>query len=181
MFRSVLKVTMHKSISTKKTYKKWYGLWNFSVEYMSTENLCYNWIAYILSNLMNWWNLDDWKGLSFFSFHSICNRAHLFKKVVIQKSLFWEKWFVKFRTSVQAIDVIYYRVIWTDSGSMLPEASTQRQEGKYPPIKVLQCCILKFLLHSFNSVPILYRIGNMQSAILFVARTPELSHPDDSQ
>ncbi len=69
------------------------------------------------------------------------------------------------------IDVIYYYVIWTDNGSMLPEANTPRQEGKYPMIKVLQCCIFKLLLHSVNSVPILYRTGNMQSAILlsFVA------------
>ncbi len=38
-------------------------------------------------------------------------------------------------------------------------------------INVLQCCILKLLLHSVNSVPILYRTGNRQSAILlsFVA------------
>ncbi len=33
-------------------------------------------------------------------------------------------------------------------GSMSPEANTPRQEGKYPPIKVLQDCILKLLLHS---------------------------------
>ncbi len=54
---------------------------------------------------------------------------------------------------------------------MLPEANTPRQEGKYPTMKVLQSCILKLLLHSVNSKPILYRIGNMQSAILrsFVA------------
>ncbi len=69
------------------------------------------------------------------------------------------------------IDVIlYYYVTWTDNGSMLPDANTRRQEGKYPTMKVLQGCILK-LLHSVNSVPILYRPGNMQSAILlsFVA------------
>ncbi len=48
---------------------------------------------------------------------------------------------------------------------MLPEANTQRQEGKYPMVKVLQGCILKLLLHSVNSVPILYRTGNMRSAI----------------
>ncbi len=64
------------------------------------------------------------------------------------------------------IDIIYYFVIWTDNGSMLPEANTWRQEGKYPRIKVLQGCILKLLLHSVNSVPILYRAGKMQSAIL---------------
>ncbi len=54
---------------------------------------------------------------------------------------------------------------------MLPGANTQRQEGKYPTIKVLQGCILKLSLNSVNSVPILYRTGNMQSAILlsFVA------------
>ncbi len=33
-------------------------------------------------------------------------------------------------------------------------------------IKVLRGCILKLSLHSVNSVPILYRTGNMQSAIL---------------
>ncbi len=33
-------------------------------------------------------------------------------------------------------------------------------------IKVLQCCTLKLLLQSVNSVIILYRTGNMQSAIL---------------
>ncbi len=49
---------------------------------------------------------------------------------------------------------------------MLPEANTRRQEGKYPTIKVLQGCILKLLLHSVNSVAILYRTGNMQSVIL---------------
>ncbi len=54
-----------------------------------------------------------------------------------------------------SIDVLYYYVIWTDNGSMLPEANTQRQEEKYPTIKVLQVCILKSLLHSVNSVPIL--------------------------
>ncbi len=54
---------------------------------------------------------------------------------------------------------------------MLPETNTRRQEGKYPTIKVLQGCILKLLLHSVNSVAILGRTGNMQSAILlsFVA------------
>ncbi len=65
-----------------------------------------------------------------------------------------------------SVDVIYYYVIWTDNGSTLPEANTQMQEGKYPMIKVLQGCILKLLLHSVNSVLILYRTGNMQSAIL---------------
>ncbi len=40
------------------------------------------------------------------------------------------------------VDIIYYYVIWTDNGSML------------------------LLLHSVDSVPILYRTGNMQSAIL---------------
>ncbi len=72
---------------------------------------------------------------------------------------------------VGTIDIIYYYLIWTDSGSMLPEANTWRQEGKYPTIKVLQGCILELLLHSVNSVPILYRTGNMQSATLlsFVA------------
>ncbi len=57
------------------------------------------------------------------------------------------------------IDVIYYYIIWTDNGSMLPEADTLRQEGKYPMIKVLRGCILKLVL-------ILYRTGNMQSAVL---------------
>ncbi len=60
--------------------------------------------------------------------------------------------------------VIYYYVIWTDNGSMLPEVDTLKQEGKYPMINVLQGGILKLVL-------ILYRIGNMQFAILtsFVA------------
>ncbi len=40
------------------------------------------------------------------------------------------------------------------------------KEGKCPMIKVLQGCILKLLLHSVNSVLILYRTGVMQSAIL---------------
>ncbi len=62
-------------------------------------------------------------------------------------------------------DVIYYYVIWTDSGNMLPEANTRKQEGRHPAIKVLQGCILKLLLHFVNSVPILYRKGNMQSPI----------------
>ncbi len=61
---------------------------------------------------------------------------------------------------------VYFHVIWTDNGSTLLEANTRRQERKYPMIKVLQCCILKLSLHSVNSVPIVYRIGNMQSAIL---------------
>ncbi len=75
------------------------------------------------------------------------------------------------------IDIIYYYVIWTDSGSMLPEANSRRQEGKYPMIKVLQGCILKLVLHLVNSVSILYRIGNMQSAILlsFVASSSLLA------
>ncbi len=50
---------------------------------------------------------------------------------------------------------------------MLPEANTRRQKGRYPMIKVLQG-ILKLLLHSVNSVSILYRTGNMQSAILLL-------------
>ncbi len=53
------------------------------------------------------------------------------------------------------IDVIYYYVIWTDSGGMLPEANTRRQEGKYPMIKVLQGCILKLFIHSVSSMPII--------------------------
>ncbi len=68
------------------------------------------------------------------------------------------------------IDVIYYYVIWTDNGSALPDANTWRHEGKYPMIKVLQSCILKLSLHSVNSVLILYRTGNIQSAILFIRR-----------
>ncbi len=45
------------------------------------------------------------------------------------------------------------------------------QEEKYLIVKVLQGCILKLLLHSVNSVFILYRASKMQSAILlsFVA------------
>ncbi len=49
---------------------------------------------------------------------------------------------------------------------MLPEVYTQRQEGKYAIIKVLRGCTLKLSLYSVNSVLILYRTGNMQSAIL---------------
>ncbi len=40
-------------------------------------------------------------------------------------------------------DILYYYVIWTENGSTLPEANTQRQEGKHPMIKVLQGCILQ--------------------------------------
>ncbi len=47
--------------------------------------------------------------------------------------------------AVGFIDVIYYYVICTDNGSTLPEANTQRREGKYPMIKVLHACILKTL------------------------------------
>ncbi len=65
----------------------------------------------------------------------------------------------------ETIDIIYYYVIWTDNGSTLPEADTERQEGKYPMIKVLQSYILKLSLHSVNSVLILYRTGNMQTTI----------------
>ncbi len=68
--------------------------------------------------------------------------------------------------ATQVIDVIYYYVIRTDNGSTLSEANTRRQERKYPMMKVLWGCILKLSLHSVNSVSILYRTGNMQSAIL---------------
>ncbi len=73
--------------------------------------------------------------------------------------------------STMTIDVIYYYVIWTDNGSTLPEAITRRQEGKYPMIEVLLGCIFKLSLYAVNSVLILCRTGNMQSAILlsFVA------------
>ncbi len=73
---------------------------------------------------------------------------------------------MSFGSSTTIIDVIYYYVVWTDNGSMLPEANTRRQEGKYPTIKVRQSCFFKLLLHLVNSVPILYRTGNIQSAIL---------------
>ncbi len=73
--------------------------------------------------------------------------------------------------SAHLIDVIYYYVIWTDNESRLLEADTRRQEGKYPMMKVLQGCVLKLLLYSVNTVLILYRTGNMQSAILFLYRT----------
>ncbi len=48
---------------------------------------------------------------------------------------------------------------------------TPEARGEISSDKVLQGCILKLLLHSVNSGLILYRIGNMQSAILlsFVA------------
>ncbi len=79
--------------------------------------------------------------------------------------------FFDFYFLVCSIDVIYYYIIWTDNGSMLPEANTRRQEGKYPMIKVLQGCILRLSLQSVNSVLFLYRADNMQFAILlsFVA------------
>ncbi len=64
-----------------------------------------------------------------------------------------------------SIDINIF-VIWTDNGSILPEANIRRQEGKYPMIKVLHGCILTLSLHSVNLVFILYRTGNMQSAIL---------------
>ncbi len=66
---------------------------------------------------------------------------------------------------------IYYYVMWTDNGSILLEADRRRQERKYPMIKVLRGCILKLSLYLVHSVLILYRKGNMQSAILlsFVA------------
>ncbi len=71
------------------------------------------------------------------------------------------------RYLVTTIDFKYYDVIWIDNGSTLPEADTWRPEGKYLMIKVLQSCILKLSLHSVNSVLVLYRTGNMQSAILY--------------
>ncbi len=61
---------------------------------------------------------------------------------------------------------MYYYLIWTDNGSMLPEVNTWSQEGIYPMKKVLQGCILKLSLHSVSLVLILYRTGNTQSAIL---------------
>ncbi len=64
------------------------------------------------------------------------------------------------------IKVVYYYIIWTDNWSTLPEVNTRRQDDKYPMIKVLRGCNLKLSLHSVNSVLILYRTGNMQSAIL---------------
>ncbi len=73
---------------------------------------------------------------------------------------------LSWKISAKVIDIIYYYVIWTDNASMLLEANTRRQEGKYPTIKVMQSYIFKLLSHSVNSVPILYRTGNMQSAIL---------------
>ncbi len=59
-------------------------------------------------------------------------------------------------------DVIYSFVIWTDNGSTLSKVDTQRQEEKYPMIKVLRGCILELSLYSVNSVLIIYRTGNMQ-------------------
>ncbi len=83
------------------------------------------------------------------------------------------------------MDLIYYYIIWIDNRSKLLEADTRWQEGKYPMIKVLQGCILKLSLHSHNTVLILYRTGNMQSAILlsFIASSSlppcglQLTHP----
>ncbi len=46
---------------------------------------------------------------------------------------------------MSSIEVIHNYVIWTDNGSMLPEANIWRQEGKYPMIKVLQAYIRKLL------------------------------------
>ncbi len=71
-----------------------------------------------------------------------------------------------FDSCQKTIDVIYYSVIWTDNESILPEADTEWQEGKYTMIRVLQGCILKLSLHSVNSVLIPCGTGNMQSAIL---------------
>ncbi len=42
--------------------------------------------------------------------------------------------------------------------SILPEADTQRQVGKYPVIKVLRKCIITLSLHLVNLVLTLYRI-----------------------
>ncbi len=45
----------------------------------------------------------------------------------------------------------------------------QRQNERHMMNSVIfTCCILKLLLHSVNSVPILYRTGNMLSAILLL-------------
>ncbi len=63
-----------------------------------------------------------------------------------------------------SIDVIYYYVIWTDKGVCYLKRTLIGKRGNIQ-VKVLQCCICE-LLHSVNSVPILYRTGNMQSAIL---------------
>ncbi len=72
---------------------------------------------------------------------------------IIAKYLYW--WgnlelpdFVKSKIfRIRTTDVIYYYVIWTDNKSMLPEANTWRQGGKYLMIEVLQGCILKLSLH----------------------------------
>ncbi len=65
---------------------------------------------------------------------------------------------------------IYYYVIWTDNGSMLPEADTLRQAGKYPMIKVSRGCISKLVLF-------LFRTGNMQSAVFLSFVAPFSSPP----
>ncbi len=54
--------------------------------------------------------------------------------------------------SLGNIDIIYYYVMWTDNGSMSPEANTQMQDGKYRKIKILQGCVFKLSLQSVNSV-----------------------------
>ncbi len=59
---------------------------------------------------------------------------------------------------------------------MLPEANTQRQ-GEISTDKSIAGLHPKLLLHLDNSVPALYKTGNMQSAILlsFVA-SPSYHH-----
>ncbi len=49
-----------------------------------------------------------------------------------------------------SIDVMYYCVICTDNGSTLPEANTQRQEGKYLMMKILGVASLSY--HYIQSI-----------------------------
>ncbi len=79
------------------------------------------------------------------------SRDVISKKVPLYKVAIWTQ-------PGTSINVIYYYVIWTDNGSTIPEANTQRQEGKYPMMKISLCLV--------NSVLILYRTDNMQSVIL---------------
>ncbi len=71
-----------------------------------------------------------------------------------------------FRSEALFGHLVYYYIIWTDNRGTVLEANTRRQEGTNDTIKVLRSCLLKLSLYLVNSVFILYRTGNMQSAIL---------------
>ncbi len=69
------------------------------------------------------------------------------------------------------IDVIYYYVIWTDNGSMLPETNVRRQEGEISNDKSIAGLHPQVIITFSQFRAILYRTGNTQFAILlsFVA------------